>query len=64
MMVKIILRDKIYEVKAGMSLYSALKKLDILSETVLALRDGEVITEDELLQDGDEIKLVSVISGG
>ncbi len=63
-MVKIILRDKEYEVRAGMTLHSALKKLGILPEGVLATRNGEMITEDEILREGDEIRLISVISGG
>jgi sulfur carrier protein ThiS len=41
-----------------------LKKCNILSESVIATRDGELILDDEILNDGDEVKLVSVISGG
>lgn len=63
-MVKIILRKTEYEVRPGMTLLSALKKIDILSESVLATRDGELIEEDEILKDGQVIKLVAVISGG
>ncbi len=63
-MVKIILRDKEYEVKAGMTLLSALEHIDILPESVIATRDGEVILEDEILGDQEVIKLVAVISGG
>ena len=55
---------KKYEVKAGKTLLSALKKLEILPESVICVRDGELITEDTMLRDGDTIKLVSVISGG
>jgi len=47
-----------------MTLLSALEKCGILSESVIATRNGELILDDEILQDGDEIKLVSVISGG
>ncbi|NOH04238.1 MAG: MoaD/ThiS family protein [Chloroflexi bacterium] len=64
MTVKLILRDKEYEVKAGMALLDALKKCSILPESVIAVRDGEMITDDEILNDGDVIKLVAVISGG
>ncbi|MBN1305660.1 MAG: MoaD/ThiS family protein [Anaerolineales bacterium] len=64
MSVKIIMRDKEYEVRPGMNLMSALKKLDILPEAVIATRDGDLILEDEILKDGQVIKLVSVISGG
>ena len=64
MVAKLILRDKVYEVRAGMSLLDALKKSNIVPEAVIALRAGEMITDDEILRAGDEIKLVSVISGG
>jgi sulfur carrier protein len=64
MIAKLILRDKVYEVKAGMSLLSALRKIDVLPESVIAVRNGEMITDDEILRPGDEVKLVAVISGG
>lgn len=63
-MVRLILRDKEYEVRPGMDLLAALEKCDILSESVIATRDGELILDDEILKDGDVIKLVAVISGG
>jgi sulfur carrier protein len=63
-MVKLILRDKEYEVKPGMTLLSALEKINVLPESVIATRQGEMILEDEILKDGDVIKLVAVISGG
>ncbi len=63
-MVKLILRDKEYEVRPGMTLLSALRQAEILPESVIATRDGEMITEDEILGDGQVIKLVAVISGG
>ena len=48
MAAKLILRDKEYEVP----------------EAVIATRDGEMITDDEILRDGDVVKLIAVISGG
>ena len=63
-LVKLVLRDKVYEVKAGMDLLSALKRNNIVPESVIATRDGEMIVEDEILKDGDEVKLIAVISGG
>lgn len=63
-MVKLILRDKEYEVKAGMTLLSSLEKCGIVAESVIATREGELILEDEILRDGEVIKLVAVISGG
>lgn len=64
MTVKLILRNKEFEVKAGMALLDALKKCNIVPESVIATRNGELITEDEILNDGEVVKLVAVISGG
>lgn len=64
MTVKLVLRGKEYEVKPGMTLLDSLKKINILSESVIAVRDGEMILDDEILKDGDVVKLVAVISGG
>jgi sulfur carrier protein ThiS len=63
-MVKLILRDKEYEVKPGMTLLSSLQKINVLPESVIATRQGEMILEDEILKDGDVVKLIAVISGG
>jgi sulfur carrier protein len=48
----------------GKKVKELLKQLNINSETVLVVRNNEVITEDETLADKDRIKLLSVISGG
>jgi len=64
MAVKLILRGKEYEVKPGMTLRHSLLKIDVQPEAVLATRKGQMITEDEILKDGETIKLIAVISGG
>ena len=64
MAAKLILRGKEYEVRSGMNLLDALKKSSIVPESVIATRAGEMILEDEILKDGDVVKLISVISGG
>ena len=58
------MRNKEYEVKAGMTLLSALQKISIVPESVIATREGEMILDDEILKDGEVIKLIAVISGG
>ena len=63
-MVKLILRNKEFEVKPGMNLLAALQKINVIPESVIATRDGEMILDDEILKDGDVVKLVAVISGG
>jgi sulfur carrier protein ThiS len=64
MIAKLILRDKEYEVRPGMTLLDALKKNNIVPESVIATREGEMITEDEILRADDVVKLIAVISGG
>jgi sulfur carrier protein len=64
MTVKLVLRGKEFEVKPGMSLRDSLLKIDVVPESVLATRDGELITDDEILRDGEVLKLIAVISGG
>lgn len=60
----LILRGQEYEVKSGMTLRHAILKIGQQPEAVLATREGEMITEDEILREGDQIKLIAVISGG
>jgi sulfur carrier protein ThiS len=64
MTVKLILREKEFEVRPGMTLLSSLEKINVMPEAVLATREGEMILEDEILKDGQVVKLISVISGG
>jgi sulfur carrier protein ThiS len=64
MTVTLRLRDKDYEVRAGMTVRDALLQIGIEPDSVLPTRQGELITEDEILMEGEHIRLVSVISGG
>jgi thiamine biosynthesis protein ThiS len=41
-----------------------LKKLNINPVTVIVSRNNELILEEEELNDNDEVKILSVISGG
>jgi sulfur carrier protein ThiS len=63
-MVKMIFRKEEYEVKPGMSVQHALEKIGLDSHSVLVTRQGELLTDDEILHEGDIVKLVAVISGG
>jgi sulfur carrier protein len=64
MPVRLTLRDKEFEVRSGMTIRHALEKLDIQPESVIPIREGELITDDEIIKDGELIRLVPVISGG
>jgi sulfur carrier protein len=43
---------------------SLLEFLAINPSTVLIVKNNEIVLEDESLEPGDEIKILSVISGG
>ena len=64
MNVRITFRDQEFEVRAGMTVRDAIRKCGLQPEAVLPVRGGKLITEDTVLQEGDHIKLVAVISGG
>ena len=64
MSARIILRNNEYEIKHGMTVRSSLLKLNIEPDSVLITRNGELLTDDEIIQENDLIKLVPVISGG
>jgi sulfur carrier protein ThiS len=46
------------------SVQELLDKLHVLSDDVLVICNGSLVTEDEVLTNEDSIKLLSVISGG
>ena len=49
---------------AGTSVKDLLVHLKLNPEAFLVVRNNQVITEEEILQDQDKIELLSVISGG
>jgi sulfur carrier protein ThiS len=61
---EITLRDKTYEVPSGSTLRHALEVIGVNPDSVLPTRSGELMTDDELIQEGDRIRLIAVISGG
>jgi len=66
MTITVILRKNEFrfEETKDLTISKVFKKLDILPETYLCVREGELITEREPLRDGDVIRLIPVISGG
>jgi sulfur carrier protein len=64
MKARILYRDQVFEVRAGMTVRAALLKLELSPDTVLATRDQELITDDEIIKEDDRIRLIPVISGG
>ncbi len=60
----IVYRDKEWFVDQELTVNQMLKYLKLLPESVLVVRNGQLTAEDQKLQSDDEIKIISVISGG
>ena len=56
--------NKTLELESNSLVADLLKKLNINPVTVIVSRNNELILEDEKLNNEDEIKILSVISGG
>ena len=61
---RITYRDKAWELPGGMTARDAIKKVGLDPEAVLVVRNGELVTDDVILSDEDEVKLIAVVSGG
>ena len=61
---KITYRDKEWELEGQRRVRDAIKEVGLVPQTVLAVRGGKLLTEDVMLKEEDEVKLVAVISGG
>ena len=61
---RIIYRDQEWELEGKWRVRDAIKEVGLLPQTVLAVRDGKLLTGDVMLKEDDVIKLVAVISGG
>jgi sulfur carrier protein len=64
--VKIRLRnpDREVETRGGRTVAQVLDEIAISSDTVLVIRDGELLTRETRLSDADELEIRPVISGG
>jgi len=56
--------DREVELAGGRRVREVLAELDVDPDTVLVIRDGELLTREERLDAGDELEIRPVISGG
>ena len=63
---KVILRNprREVEVAGNATVSEVLRALDVIPETVLVIRDGELLMKTDAVADDDTIELRPVISGG
>lgn len=63
---KIILRreNTVKELEGNLPVKEILKKLDINPESVIVIKEGETLTLDTVVDNDNEIEILSVVSGG
>ena len=55
---------KTVDLEKGASIERLIRSLDLLPDAWIAVSDGEPLPIDHVLEDGDEVDLLSVVSGG
>jgi sulfur carrier protein ThiS len=61
---KLVYRDQEWDLRGGMTARAAIKKVALDPEAVLVVRNGQLVTDDTILAEEDEVKLIAVVSGG
>ncbi|MBI3538592.1 MAG: MoaD/ThiS family protein [Chloroflexi bacterium] len=61
---QIIFRDKKWDLRGNTTARDAIKKIGIEPESVLVVVNGQLKTDDVILKEEDQVKLVAVVSGG
>lgn len=66
MSIKLINKNKVKEIDfvENTKIEDILKEEEIPIETVVIKQNGETVTEDELVNDNDELEIIKVIYGG
>ncbi|MFW6121207.1 MAG: MoaD/ThiS family protein [Petrotogales bacterium] len=64
--VKILSEDSTEEIdlKSGSKVYDLLKKIHLRPDTLIVLKDSTPIPVDDTLDDGQELSIINVASGG
>jgi sulfur carrier protein ThiS len=62
--VTLVLRGKEYHTASDITVAQALKRIGLSPDGYLAVRNGNLLTEDQFVRSGDRLRIVPVISGG
>lgn len=63
-MIKVTYRDKLWKIPGQQTVRDVILAVGLNPATVLAVRQGKLVLDSEMLGDEDELKLIAVISGG
>jgi sulfur carrier protein ThiS len=63
-MIRVTYRDKHWELPGQQTVREVIEAVELNPATVLAVRNGKLVLDSEMLGDEDDLKLIAVISGG
>ena len=63
-MIHVTYRDQHWDVPGPIVVRDLIERVGLTPATVLAVRHSQLVLDSEELSDGDEIKLIAVITGG
>lgn len=58
------LRKEVIELEGTVTVKEALKQLKLSPESFFMIRDGVLLNENDVLRNGEHVKIIAVISGG
>ncbi len=61
---RITFRDQKWEIRDGITARDAIRKIGLDPEAVLVTVNGKLVTDDVILKEDDDVKLIAVVSGG
>jgi sulfur carrier protein len=61
---KVYFQGKTYQYSGKINVKDLLKELNLSPQAVLVIKDNEVITEEEFLEETTAVRIISAISGG
>ncbi len=65
MPIRVIYRGREIEIpESEIRAVELLRKLDLSPLSSIVIRNGEVVSEKDILKEGDEVRVINAISGG
>lgn len=61
---EVVHRNRTHRFEKRMTVARLLETLDLNPETVMVVREGELVTKDQHLLPGQKVRVVPVVSGG
>lgn len=62
--VRVRYKNEVLDFNETMSVNKLLKKMALNKGEVVVIRNGAIVTEDEMLNPDDEVRIIDTVSGG